>query len=84
MSRRKTVSKSDAKNIDPRQFLPNIRTALLNNPSLDKDLTKILNKHILTGNPKEDAVDNAVEAINKLIEDRAVAAVNEKYRKGKL
>ena len=83
MSKRKTASKSAKNNLDPRRWLSETRTAMLKNPELDKDVTKILNKHILADNLKENAVDNAVEALNQLIEGRAVAAVNEKYRKAK-
>ncbi len=73
MSNRKTTSKLNAKNIVPDQILSEIRTALLNKSDFDKDVSKILAEYILIKNPKENAIENAVKAINRLIEDRAVA-----------
>ena len=80
MGKRKTASKLSSNKIAPDQILSEIRDAVLNSPNLDADISKIFTKYILTNNPKENAVENAVEAINGLIEKRAIANVNEKYR----
>ena len=82
MGKRKTASKLNA-NEAPDELFFDIGDALLKNPDLDSDISKIFAKHFFTTNPKENAVENAVEAINRLIEKRAIASVNEKYRLAK-